>query len=300
MGPDQRPIVVGIDGSRAAEQAVRWAAEEARYRDAPLRLVHALTWPYEGVPVTSDRDREYEKGLRSGAEQLLDSMAGELAAVLPRERIGWRIELGDPVAALCADSADAAAIVVGGRGVGGVAGLLIGSTATGVAMAAHCPVVVLPDESLAVVPERRSVVVGVEGRGRDDEVLAFAFAEAAARGTDLLAVHTWQDAVVESAFRTTSPLLDWTDVAADEQRLLAEALAGWREKEPDVAVREAVVRDRPASTLVALGLPAELLVVGRPPHGRIRRLGSATHGVLHRAGCPVAVVPVGNGNGTTS
>jgi nucleotide-binding universal stress UspA family protein len=81
-------------------------------------------------------------------------------------------------------------------------------------------------------------------------------------------------------------------VAADRQRLLAEAVAGWRQKEPDVTVREVVVRDRTASALVAVGLTAELLVVGRRPHGPMGRLGSATHGVLNRAGCPVAVVPV--------
>jgi nucleotide-binding universal stress UspA family protein len=297
VGPDQRPIVVGIDGSRAAEHAARWAAEQARDREAPLQLVHALTWPYEGAAATSDRDRNYQEGMRSGAEQLLGGLADALGTVLPRERISWRIEQGDPVAALCADAVDAEAIVVGGRGIGGVAGLLIGSTATGVAMAARCPVVVLTDESLAVVSGRRSVVVGVEGRGRDGDVLAFAFAEAAARGTDLVAVHAWADAVVDAAIRSMSPLLDWADVAADEQRLLAESLAGWREKEPDVTVREVVVRDRPAAALVAVGLTAELLVVGRTERGRLRRLGSATHGVLHRAGCPVAVGPVASGAG---
>ena len=300
MGPVQRPVVVGIDGSPAAEHAARWAAEQARNRAAPLQLVHSLTWPYEGAVLTSEEDRTYQKGLRSGAEQLLIALADDLGSVVPRERIGWRIESGDPVAALCAHSAADEAIVVGGRGIGGVAGLLIGSTATGVAMAARCPVVVLPDASLAIVSERRSVVVGVEGRGHDEDVLAFAFAEASARGTDLVAVHSWTDAVVDAAIRTVSPLLDWADVAADEQRLLAESLGGWREKYPDVTVREAVVRDRPASALVGGGLTAELLVVGRRPHNTIGRLGSTTHGVLHRAGCPVAVVPVTEGAGVGS
>jgi nucleotide-binding universal stress UspA family protein len=56
-----------------------------------------------------------------------------------------------------------------------------------------------------------------------------------------------------------------------------------------VEVREVVVRDKPARALVAAGLTAELLVIGhRPRH----RLGSTTHGVLHRTSCPVAVVPI--------
>lgn len=300
MRAEQRPIVVGIDGSQAAERAARWAAEQARDRGARLELVHTLAWPYEGVRVTSNEDRVLAKGMQTGAEQLLGKLAGTLTPVLPSDQIGWRIEQGDPVAALCADSANAQEIVMGGRGVGGIAGLLIGSTATAVAQSAHCPVVVLPDESTAFVSERRSVVVGVEARGRDEDVLAFAFAEAAARGTDVVAVHAWQDAGVDSGLHTMSPLLDWADVAADAQRLLAESLAGWREKEPDVPVREVVVRERTAPALLAVGLTAQLLVVGRTPHGRLPRFGSATHAVLHRAGCPVAVVPVTSGAGTTA
>lgn len=291
MNAGDRPIVVGIDGSRDAEWAGEWAARQARDRGRPLLLVHCLTWPYEGVTV-SGRDAEVASGLHSGAESLLRAMADELGSILPRDRIDWRVEQGDPVGVLCTESATADVVVVGARGIGGVAGLLVGSTATALAASAHCPVVVLPDGSTVLASARRSVVVGVEGRGRDEEVLEFAFTEAAARGTDLVAVHVWQDAALGPGIRTVGPLVDWATVAADEQRILAEAIGGWREKQPDVDVREVVVRGRTAASLVAAAMTAELLVVGRPPHGPIGRLGSATHGVLHRAGCPVAVVPV--------
>lgn len=288
MGAESRPIVVGVDGSKAAQAAARFAAEQARARDTSLLLVHALTWPFEGA----SGERELVDGLHSGAETLLRDVAASLTGILPAERIGWRVEQGDPVAALSADSSDAQALVVGGRGIGGMAGLIVGSTATGIVSAARCPVVVLPDDSSVLVSERRSVVVGVGGRGGEEDVLAFAFAEAAGRGTDLVAVHAWQDAALDTAIRSVSPLVDWAGIATDEERVLSEALAGWREKEPDVVVREVVVRDRTASALVAVSLTAQLLVVGRLPHSPLGRLGSATHGVLHRAGCPVAVVPV--------
>jgi nucleotide-binding universal stress UspA family protein len=134
--------------------------------------------------------------------------------------------------------------------------------------------------------------VGVTGED-DDEVLAFAVEEAAARRTDLVAVHAWRDSSLDPGLRTVSPpLVDWSGVARDEQRVLAEAVAGWREKEPDVVVREVVVRDRPAPALVATAATAQLLVVGRRGHPRLARLGSTAHAVLHRASCPVAVVPV--------
>ena len=74
--------------------------------------------------------------------------------------------------------------------------------------------------------------------------------------------------------------------------MLAEALAGRCNEEPDVPVREVLVRERTARALVSVGLTAQLLVVGHRSRRPLARLGSTTHGVLHRAGCPVAVVPV--------
>jgi nucleotide-binding universal stress UspA family protein len=87
---------------------------------------------------------------------------------------------------------------------------------------------------------------------------------------------------------------DWADVVAHEEQVLTEALASWKEREPEVLVRAVLVRDGPARALVAASMTAELLVVGH----RARRLpGATTHGVLHRATCPVAVVPITKGAG---
>jgi nucleotide-binding universal stress UspA family protein len=285
---ETRPVVVGVDASEASLRAVRFAADEARMRAVPLRIVHAVPWPFEGL-TAPPAHLDIPGLLRSGAESVVEAAAEAVGDLLDPGRVSTTTVDGDPVGVLGDASAEASLVVVGSRGVGGVAGLLLGSTAAGVAGASRCPVVVLPDETSAQVRGRRSVVVGVEGRPGDDEVLAFAFAEAAARSTDLVAVHAWQDIALETAFRSVGPLVDWAGVLADEERVLAEALAGWRDKEPDVEVREAVVRDKTARSLVAAGLTAQLLVVG---HRRRHALGSTTHGVLHRAACPVAVVPI--------
>ncbi|MGY1641922.1 universal stress protein [Geodermatophilus sp. SYSU D00703] len=284
-----RPVVVGVDGSPAAARAVVFATEEARLRGAPLVLVSAAPWPRGGVAARPVQDVDLPGLVQTGAEQVLQAVAGEAAAVLGAGRVSWSVSGRGPVEALREAGAAAALVVVGSRGTGGVAGLLVGSTATGLALDAPCPVVVLPDETSVVVRGRRSVVAGVEGRAGDEELLAFAFAAAAARGTDLVAVHAWQDVDLDTTLQSVAPLIDWAGVLADEQRLLAEALGGWPDKFPDVAVREVVVRDRTARALVAAGLTAELLVVGHRRR-RLARLGSTTHGVLHRAGCPVAVV----------
>ncbi|MGY1633473.1 universal stress protein [Geodermatophilus sp. SYSU D01186] len=286
------PVLVGFDGSDASRAAASLATTEARLRHAPLRLVHALSWPLGGVAAATDQDPEPGTVLQSGAEAVLRDAAAGAAEALGADRVSWSVVPGDPVEVLQAASAEAQLLVVGSRGVGGVAGLLVGSTASGVVANPPCPVVVLPDETDVVVSRRTSVVVGVEGRRRDDAVLAFAFAEAAARGTDLVAVHAWQDAVLETSFQSMGPLVDWAGVRADEERVLAETLAGWREKEPDLTVREVVVRERTARALVAVSLTAQLLVVGHRHRRPFARLGSTTHGVLHRAGCPLAVVPV--------
>jgi nucleotide-binding universal stress UspA family protein len=164
-----------------------------------------------------------------------------------------------------------------------------------VAATAGCPVIVLPDETFVTVSRRRSVVVGVEGRSGDEEVLAFAFDEAAARGTDLVAVHAWRDVRLDATYESISPLVDWSSIGADEHRVLAEALAGWRDKHPDVVVREVVVRDKAARGLPAAALTAELLVIGHRRRNRLATLGSTTHAVLHRATSPLAVVPLSSG-----
>ncbi|MGY1633557.1 universal stress protein [Geodermatophilus sp. SYSU D01186] len=289
--PGAAPVVVGVDGSEAAARAVPFGVEAARLRDAPLLLVTAASWPTTALPVPTVGDTDLPRLLRTAAESALRAAADAAAATLGAGRVRWAVDDRDPVEALRAAGAGAQLVVVGARGTGGVAGLLLGSTATALALEAPCPVVVLPDETDAFVTGRRSVVAGVEGRPGDEAVLALAFAEAAARDTDLVAVHAWRDVAQEPSLQTLGPLVDWAGVAADEQRLLAEALAGWRERAPGVDVREVVVRDRTAAALVAAGLTAQLLVVGHRRR-RLARLGSTTHAVLHRARCPVAVVPV--------
>ncbi|MCZ2839147.1 universal stress protein [Modestobacter sp. VKM Ac-2985] len=287
-----QPVVAGVDGSDRSLHGVRLAAEEARLRDAPLRLVHAMPWPLRGIVTPPPPGTDLHALLRGSAEAVLQGPAAEAEAVLGAERVTRSVVEGPPAEALCAASADAQLLVVGSRGGGGVTGLAVGSTATGVVAAAQCPVLVLPDDTGVTVSRRRSVVVGVEGRPGDDEVLAFAVTEAAVRDTDLIAVHVWQDVRLEAAHEALSPPVDWGGVRAAEERVLAETLAGWRAEEPDLEIREVVLRDRTARGLLMVALTAELLVVGHRRRHRLAAFGSTTHGVLHRAGCPLAVVPV--------
>jgi nucleotide-binding universal stress UspA family protein len=290
--PGGRPVIAAIDGSEGSLRGARLAAEEARLRGAALELLTALPWSSLGVR-TSPSAGDLPAAVLRNAESMLEDASTDLAPVAGAGGVSWSVVERRPVDALRDASARAQLLVLGSRGAGGVAGLLVGSTATAVVPAAECPVLVLPDETSVTVSQRRSVVVGVEGRSGDEEVLGAAFDEAAARDTDLIAVHAWQDVRVGASFEVISPLVDWAGVLADEERVLAEALAGWREKQPDVVVREVVVRDRTAHALLAAALTAELLVVGHRRRNRLAALGSTAHGVLHRTSCPLLVVPVG-------
>ena len=284
------PVVVGIDGSEAAASAARFALDEARRRSAPLHLVTATPQPSERLTAVLQDDQA--TSLRNVAQSIAQAAADALGEEAGDVTVSTHVAVGHAVDVLCAASARAQLIVLGSRGIGGMVGVLLGSTASRVVAQSSCPVAVLPEDPDVLVRERRTVVVGVEGSQGDEDVLAVAFAEAASRGTDLLVVHAWQEVVLDTPLRTVSPLSDWAGVVADEERVLAEAIAGWRDKEPDVPVREAVVRERTGPALVAASMTAELLVVG---HRTGRFLGSTTQSVLNRASCPIVVVPIGAG-----
>jgi nucleotide-binding universal stress UspA family protein len=184
-------------------------------------------------------------------------------------------------------------VVLGSRGLGGFTGLLVGSTAVSLAAYGQCPVAVVRGRTLADPPPGSGpVVVGVDGSPTSEGAIEVAFDEASFRGVGLVAVHTWSDVTVGSAFDIAAVSLDWQAVETDEQRLLAERLAGWQEKYPDVRVHRVVTRDRPVRSLLAQAGNAQLLVVGSRGRGGFAGmvLGSTSQALLHHAPCPVLVV----------
>ncbi|WP_040339593.1 universal stress protein [Candidatus Blastococcus massiliensis] len=278
------PVVAGLDGSQVSVRAARFAAETARRRGVALRLVHASL--------------DVAELLGTRADLTLQSVAASLMATCSPVRVDWTVEQGDPVDVLRSASARASLVVVGGQGAGGRTAPRVGSTAGALASSAEAPVIVLPDNTTSIVVRgRRSVVVGVDGHPSADAVLAFAFAEAAARRTDLVAVHTWRD-ISPARFETDGPVIDWAAARADEERLLSDSLHGWEQAWPDVVVREVIARGRAASSLLAAGLTAELLVIGHRRRGPFATLRSTTRAVLRQATGPVAVVPIRPGGQT--
>ncbi len=280
------PVVAGIDGSESALLATRWAATAALRRGTSLRIVHVCAIPVGYPPGFVDarvlREAMAEQG-RGWLAQARD--AAEMAAP------GLEVETAEVTAGvvptLVRESSAGAMVVLGTRGLGGFTGLLVGSTAVEVAARAECPVVVVRGA------ERQGpVVVGVDGTPASEAAIEFAFAEAAARDTDLVAVHTWTDLLVETAFAGGAAALDFSPLAEQAAEVLGERLAGWCEQYPDVPVTRHVSRERATRALLRHAEGAALVVVGTRGRGGFRGLllGSTSQALLHHARCPVAIV----------
>ncbi|MFY1575714.1 universal stress protein [Verrucosispora sp. WMMD703] len=282
------PVVVGVDGSEIALHAVRAAAREAAYRHRPLRIVHAFIWPLMRVPLGPAPGAPADGGLRNQAERFLADAVAEAGKVAPEVAVTGEVVDGAASTVLLAEARDAALVVLGNRGLGGFAGLLLGSVAVQVSAHADGPVLVVRGESRADGP----VVVGVDGSELSREAVRFAFEEAAWRGTDLVAVHAWLYPTPAGPGDILPLVYDLDAFRDEEERLLAEAVAGWSERYPEVPVRRRLVRGSPGRALVEESRTAQLVVVGARGRGALGGLllGSVSHAVLHHAHSPLAIV----------
>ena len=283
-------IAVGVDGSPPSKVAVDWAAREASLRGLPLTLVHvipsSLTRMWPQVPTPPELQEWHEL---NGHEIL--RQARQVAEDAAKRRNGIEVSAhivtGNASATLIDLSKEAAMIVVGCRGLGAIGRRLMGSVSWGVVHHAHCPVAVIHDEDpLMPTPAVAPVVVGIDGSPASEAATAFAFEEASRRGVELVAVHAWSDFAVAEL-----PGVEWSDLETQAEEALAERLAGWQERYPDVVVRRVVVVDRPARQLLEQSEFAQLTVVGSHGRGGFAGmlLGSVSAAVAESARMPVIV-----------
>lgn len=287
------PVVVGIDGSPGAARAVDWAADAASRRRRRLELVHALdlmaTRGALGVydvmvPPVQDTIRAH------GVEQL--TAAAEAARrVDPDLDIVVSISEQSPARALIERSAVAHLLVVGTSGTGGTISHL-GSTLLAVVSHGRGAVVVARGADTAQVARHEGpVVVGVDGSARGAAAIGAACAEAADRRARLVAVHAWSDLSFDR-FGALPEIIRDAEVHARADAVLAEQLAGWQEKFPDVEVVRKVYLAGPRFRLLAWSKVAQLVVVGNRGRGGFRGLllGSTSNSLVQHADCPVMVV----------
>lgn len=304
----RRPVIAAVDGSAASQAAAQWAAREALLHGLPLHIVHAWQdWspgfihaPFTGAdtaPGATDVTRYW-------AERVPRDVAERLREDHPGLHISIEQAFGRPVDVLLAAANKSEVLVLGSRGLGALGGFLAGSVSLPVVAHAERPIVVVragerdeDEKQLGDEPAGRTryldVVLGLDLARPCDELIAYAFSAAAARGAALRVVHGWDTPIVSGHDPEAVDPGHGVAMALREASVLTDALRPWRGRFPEVDVKEQCVVGRAADHLVDASKDASLLVVGR----RMRRaaigthIGPVTHAVLHHAVAPVAVVP---------
>ena len=291
--PKQARIVVGVNGSACSQSAVAWAAVEAEMRNVPLHVVHVAYPPVSGwyglgASRTPPPPRVAELQ-ETQAHKAIDDAVQIIEATVDRAdhlRISSEIIWSPLVPTLVDLTKEAHMMVVGCRGRDVLERAMLGSVSTALVHHAHCPVAVIHDAHRPADFAQRPVLGGIDGSPVSELAAAIAFDEASWRGVDLVALHAWSDA-------------DWADypdmqapaIVATAEEVLAERMAGWQERYPDVTVRRAVVFDYPARHLLVAAESVQLVVVGSHGRGGFAGmlLGSVSTAIVHGAGVPVIV-----------
>jgi nucleotide-binding universal stress UspA family protein len=272
-------IVAGVDGSDPSITAAEQAAAIAEARGAPLLLVHGYLHaggygtalaPYVGFPPPPPPP----------ADVMLQELSGSLRQAHPDLTVTYKQLLGGGAASLISHSRDAQLLVVGCRGHGGFAGLLLGSVSSQVVAHAHCPVLVVRPPEAAPAAADAPVVVGVDGSAGSTTALEYAAAEADWRGRRLL--------VIYAGVPSTGP------ATRQAEPLLAEAVDEVRALHPRLPVDGQVwPGDDAAEGLVEASKNAAIVVVGSRGRGGFAGLllGSVSQALVHHAHCPVLVIP---------
>ncbi|WJK39687.1 universal stress protein [Solwaraspora sp. WMMA2056] len=286
----QAPVLVGVDGSESAVRAARFAAREAALRHRPLRIVHAFAWPVMQAPMGLAPAVPPEDEIRRYTKEIVDEAAAAAAATAPQVPVTAQVIDGAAAPVLLAESRTAALVVLGDQGFGPISGALIGSVASQVATHAECPVLVARGSGAEDGP----VIVGVDGSELSERAVDFAAEAASLRGADLLAVHTWTHPPSIGPGDMQPLVYDAAALRAEEEAVLAESVAGLRERHPELAVRQLSVEGRATKVLVDESSRGQLLVVGARGRGGFTGLllGSVSNALLYRSDCPLAIVRV--------
>lgn len=280
-----RPVVVAVDGSDRNRDAVSWAAGEAATLGCSVELVTALQEHVVAAP-RSLRRRS------SDAQDMLADVRSRVEHVVTDQEVRTLALTGAPVEVLLERARSARMVVLGKRGLGGFARVLVGSTSIAVAGRSPVPVVVIPDGWHPADHSDRPIVLGVDPEKADHRPIHVAFSRAQRLGVTLVAVHGWE---LPAAYSWDADTLagDTAGMERSSHRRFDEVLESWRSRFPDVAVRTMHAHQHPAAAVLEAAEVAQLIVLGRHAEGIFGgfAFGSVARAVMHYAECPVLVVP---------
>jgi len=279
-------FIAGTAGTDWGMTAVEWAAIEAQRRRAALRIVHAFDWDWRESRF--DIGNEYVDAGRHLAEAVVAEAEHRARECAPGLDITTDTPIGHATPCLLEAARGAELLVIGSRGRGGFAGLLLGSVSQHLATHAPGPVAVIRGHAVAGGP----IVAGVDDSPAAEQILAAAFDEAAVQGCGLILLRS-----VAAAIPPWLTDVRRADVLSPEDRTaelrrIEDQLAPWRDRYPGVAAETVLTQDTAASALVHRSRDARLVVVGSSGHGAVggSLLGAVGMQLLHHASSPVLIV----------
>jgi nucleotide-binding universal stress UspA family protein len=282
--------VVGIDGSRCAANALEWAAANAERRAADVRLVTAWQTPVVGTypmsaPMVAGVD---DTELHDAAARDVASLAVELGGRLDLP-VTASVGHGGPAEVLLEASTSASALVIGSRGRGGFARLLLGSTSTQCATHASVPTIVVPGDADA--GPVGTILVGCDGSPNSMVALRWAI-DFAAPGSTVVVAWVW-DATPLAVGADAFFFPDASDLAAERFHHLVDTVAA-HARSREVTLEREFIRGTPRSALASRAEEVDLVTVGARGHGAIGAalLGSVSTWLLHHVHRPITVVPL--------
>jgi nucleotide-binding universal stress UspA family protein len=286
-------IVVGVDGSTSSTEALTWAATEAGLQKRPLTIVHAekpfSTSQRSWLESAGISTREMINETLADAQKIVDQARVKAAALCPDVEISTTVQAGDPRQVLLQMADVANMIVLGSRGRGPVASLLLGSVSVAVVRHAKCPVVIT--RPVGSEQEHRGVLVGSDGSARSLPTVDLAYREASLHHMPLTVVHClWDPLVARVRWGHLQPADPHYE---DAEQRIKTTLAGMSDKFPDVAMHMVLAQGAVEACLVDLSQQHDLLVVGRHAHSLAAHLGwgGLTTAIVEHGRGLVLVVP---------
>ncbi|EPR75581.1 Universal stress protein family [Leifsonia rubra CMS 76R] len=294
-------VVVGVDGSNSSLLALGFAKEYAHKLHGRLRAVSTWTYPisYNPLPVSWSPEEETRSQLRQASQEVFGDTLPNWYESVVRE--------GSAASNLIAESRAADVLIVGSRGHGGFAGLLLGSVSSQCASHSRCPVIVIHSADsdpnyaneagqtgLLESARDRPVVVGHDGSANADEALEWALSTAAQLGASVEVVRTWNlDRIPPQFTEEHGYVPSFDEVTARVRRDLVAETRGLIERHPTVEVTLRAALARPAGELIASSQRALMVVVGSRGRGGFAGLilGSVSTECVAHAMSPIVVVP---------
>ena len=276
--PAPRPIVVGIDGSKAAVRAALWAVDEAISRDVPLRLLYAIE-----QDVAREAEPDGVRGNLVAAETVVRRALRAIEATGQPVKIETEIVQGPPIRSLIRASASAAMLCVGAVGLRHFRPGRVGSTAAALAVSAQCPLAIIRGHDNHLRQPADGIVVEVDGSPDNGVLLGAAVAEALLRDAPIRAV----------ICRRTVPGDKAAEVEGDRRALadLDRRLARWKRRYPHLRVESGAVHRTLMEYLAESRRSVPLVIVGARNGQHLKELvGPIGSAILQDADSSLLVV----------